>query len=158
MTSYHLAWAVFLTYDHKKEILILEISDTFKDKYHLDQKTMMLEERDIKSFIHKYDYKKFEYFSMQQLKTFDTELKFRFDAHKPYIKTQAICQKTHHGFECVLIEEKVLFETKRSLSKVYQHDMDIEFLEKQDVKDHMKEGSLSKMKHQLHTFFERRMI
>lgn len=158
MKSYHLAWAFFLKYDHQQKRLVLDLSDTFKEKHNIDLSTLMFEAENLKECIHKYDYRKLSYFSEQPLKSFDTELRFRFHQHKPYIRTHAICQAVLHGFECVLIEEKVLFETKRSLSKGYIEDIELDFLEKQDVKEHIAQASMRKMKDQLHTFFERRMI
>jgi len=158
MKSYHLAWAFFLTYDHRKQRLELKLSETFQEKHHMNQASLIFEHETLKACIHKYDYRKLAYFSEGHSKTFDTQLRFKLKKDKTYLKTQAICQALPHGFECVLIEEKVLFETSKSLSKSHKEDIELEFLAHHDVKNMIEHGSLIKMKHQLNTFFERQTI
>ncbi len=130
MSSLSVPWLSYITYDHVKDRLLIYRSDQTKHDEKRDD-PIVIDGEMIRDIIHKYDYRKLIYFSQNPLvQPFDTMLRFRWNAHSPYLRTQAICQSHTQGFHCVLIEDKMihmlypswLHEKEFSLAMVFEQD------------------------------------
>ena len=137
LNALFMPWAFYMKYDTHQKQMTLELSHQMLSKLHVSFDELILENEDIKSFVHKYDYRKLEYFG--HLKTdgpFDTTFRFKSFDGKSYLRTHAICQKSSEGFSCVLFEDQVLNQlgiTYKNIIKQDQHvqiELDEQELEK----------------------------
>ena len=116
MMQYQVPWIFHMCYDQKKREMKVLYSNQFANDNHINQNVMTLDDNQIKLFIHKYDYRKLDYFISQVLPNpFDTLLRFSIPNQKTYIRTQAVCHVEHQNLMCVLFEEKAIF-TLQSIS------------------------------------------
>lgn len=111
MQTFDIPWISYFIYDHTKDCLMIYLSDREKEKTPLLHDPITIEGDKIKEFIHKYDYRKLMYFSQHPLiQPFDTLLRMRWHTDMSFIRTQAICQSNPKGFNCVLVEDRVLHQ------------------------------------------------
>jgi len=114
MMQYQVPWIFHLSYDHKKREMKIMFSNQFAQDNHMDSNTMSLDDDQIKLFIHKYDYRKLEYFVSQVLPNpFDTLMRFSIPSQKTYIRTQAVCHVEQQHLMCVLFDEKTIFTLQK---------------------------------------------
>ena len=114
MMQYQVPWIFHMSYDHKKRDMKIMFSNQFVLDNHIDSSTLTLDDDQIKSFIHKYDYRKLEYFVSQELPNpFDTFMRFSIPNQKTYIRTQAVCHVDRKVLMCVLFEEKTIFTLQK---------------------------------------------
>jgi hypothetical protein len=114
MMQYQVPWIFHMSYDHKKRDMKIMFSNQFVLDNHIDSSTLTLDDDQIKSFIHKYDYRKLEYFVAQELPNpFDTLMRFSIPNQKTYIRTQAVCHVDRKVLMCVLFEEKDIFSLQK---------------------------------------------
>ena len=114
MMQYQVPWIFHLSYDHKKREMKIMFSNQFAQDNHMDSNAMSLDDDQIKSFIHKYDYRKLEYFVSQVLPNpFDTLMRFSIPNQKTYIRTQAVCHVEQKHLMCVLFDEKTIFTLQK---------------------------------------------
>ena len=118
MDTVNIRWAFYLSYNHLLEELILHPSEICRQNY-MTEHEIRLNLDQMKLWIHKYDFRKFNYFAKQSFKQpFDTTIRIKCEQIKGYLRTQAICQTTPEGFKCVLIEDKLFHQ----LSKTWNLD------------------------------------
>jgi hypothetical protein len=114
MMQYQVPWIFHLSYDHKKREMNIMFSNQFAQDNHMDSNAMSLDDDQIKLFIHKYDYRKLEYFVSQVLPNpFDTLMRFSIPNQKTYIRTQAVCHVEQQHLMCVLFDEKTIFTLQK---------------------------------------------
>lgn len=118
MQRYELHWLFHLTYNKKTKEAIFKPSNYFKEIDSLVSESFVMDDQLIKHYIHKYDYRKLEYFSNMQMKgNFDTLLRFKTQDGKQYYRTQAVCHTTKDGFECLHFKEIEVFKLTRDIMK-----------------------------------------
>jgi hypothetical protein len=118
MQHYELQWLFHLKYNQKLKQASIKSSKYFQEKENLPTDEFLLDDEMIKKFLHKYDYKKFIYFSSKQIKgVFDTLLRFKVNDHKQYLRTHAVCNTTKDGFECLHFTELDVVKLKREIIK-----------------------------------------
>jgi len=114
MMQYQVPWIFHLSYNHKKREMKIMFSNQFVLDNHMDSNVMTLDDVQTKMFIHKYDYRKLEYFVSQELPNpFDTLMRFSIPKQKTYIRTQAVCHVEQQHLMCVLFDEKTIFTLQR---------------------------------------------
>jgi hypothetical protein len=124
MSIYQVPWLLYSKYDNQQKKMIIHMSNHMKSKINSETDTLFLNFDEIIDFIHKYDYRKLNYFSSHPThSTFDTLIRFKFDNLKQPIKTHAVCQNTPHGFECIHVEEIDVIKTKRFLKNEQFNDL-----------------------------------
>jgi hypothetical protein len=112
----NITWAFYLAYNHLKGELFLRSSNACQTD-HETPSEINLNLGQMKSIIHKYDFRKFQYFSERLFKEpFDTMLRLKCENTQEYIRTQAICESTSNGFHCVLIEDRRYHELSKKLA------------------------------------------
>jgi hypothetical protein len=110
MMQYQVPWIFHMSYDHKKRDMKIMFSNQFVLDNHIESSIMILDDDQIKRFIHKYDYRKLEYFVSQELPNpFDTFMRFSIPNQKTYIRTQAVCHLDRQLLRCVMFDEKTIF-------------------------------------------------
>lgn len=114
MMQYQVPWIFHLSYNHSKREMTIMYSSKFALDNHMESTMMSLDDQQIKEFIHKYDYRKLDYFVSQVLPNpFDTLMRFTLPNQKTYIRTQAVCHVEHQHLLCVLFEEKTIFSLQK---------------------------------------------
>lgn len=110
MTSFSMSWAFVMNYDHHKQTMNIQCSESFQVLLEFDALQVTLNHDDLMKCVHMYDYRKLSYFSNADLKsTFDTLIRIRLQPQGPYIRTIAVCNQTDSGFSCMhMIEAEVL--------------------------------------------------
>jgi hypothetical protein len=117
MQNYELQWLFHLKYNRKLKQASIKSSKHFQETEKLE-KELVLDDEMIKQFLHKYDYRKFIYFSSKQIKgTFDTLLRFKIKDQKQYLRTHAVCVTTKDGFECLHFTELDVVKLTREIIK-----------------------------------------
>jgi len=116
-------WAFYMKYNRKHKSLTLDLSKHMSHKLHMPMGEMTLNHQEIKHFIHKYDYRKLDYFSIMPIEgPFDTTLRFKDLDQKTYMRTHAVCQKDPSGFHCILFDDKDVHD----MTLFYKQIKDIE--------------------------------
>ncbi len=115
MKTLNVTWDFYLIYNHHKGELFLFPSHACQSNHDAPSE-IILNTAKMKLWIHKYDYRKFQYFAEQSLKQpFDTMLRLKCEKAKDYMRTQAICQSTPDGFHCVLIDDRRYHELSKKM-------------------------------------------
>ncbi len=115
MQTLNVSWDFYLVYNHHKGELFLHPSHACQTNHDAPNEIILNSEQ-MRLWIHKYDYRKFQYFSEQSLKQpFDTMIRLRCEKTNDYIRTQAICQSTSDGFHCVLIDDRRYHELSKKM-------------------------------------------
>ncbi|MDX9690932.1 MAG: hypothetical protein RBT45_00655 [Acholeplasmataceae bacterium] len=118
MLDYNLSWIFYFQFNQKEESAKAFFSKKYQEKYELPNQLYELDQEHLRAFVHKYDYRKLEYFSKNEVKGyFDTLLRFKISTQKGYLRTQAICHSTKEGFTCMLFHDKELMKLQHTIGK-----------------------------------------
>lgn len=113
MNSSILNWAFFLDYKTDKCALNFKFSPWFIQEHQLPFKELTILEEDIIQIIHRYDYRKLDYFVNVKIDyVFDTLMRFNFTKGKYPLRTLAVCHINESGLSCVNFEESQLLKVK----------------------------------------------
>ncbi|MFH0767141.1 MAG: hypothetical protein ABII85_03830 [Bacillota bacterium] len=118
MQSFILNWAFLLIYDKNDIAMNIKFSNQFIEDYQLSYRELMLVEKEIASYLHRYDYKKLEYFSnIETPLVFDTLMRFKFKKCKHSLRTIAICSVQENGLSCINFLESKVMNVRRLIRK-----------------------------------------
>ncbi len=124
LAQYKIPWAFYMKYNLRQKTMTIHLSKDMMTKCELPLEMLNLDDTEIKEFIHRYDYRKLDYFSTHPIQgIFDTTFSLKTTHGKNYLKTKAICQKTTYGISCLLIEDIHIHKMKvsfKQLSKTEQ--------------------------------------
>lgn len=113
METAHLNWAFLLEYQKDHSTLTLRFSPAYVENHQLPYQELTFNEKDISEFIHRYDYRKLDYFVKVKIDhVFDTLMRFNFKKSKYPLRTLAVCHLNEDGMTCVNFEEIDLIELK----------------------------------------------
>lgn len=114
MQSYEINWAFLLDYDKESGNLDVKFSNKFIEDYQLENTTISLSNHEIYTFLHRYDFRKLDYFCQSDIQeTFDTLMRFTINKNKYPLRTIAICKLNNHGMSCINFEESKLFKLRK---------------------------------------------
>jgi len=158
MIDYNLSWIFYFQYNQKNASAKAFFSKTYEKRFSLDKQLFLYDDDELKSFIHKYDYRKLSYFSNADVKGyFDTKFRFSIHHHKGYIRTQAICQTTKEGFSCLLFNEKDLVKMQHFISKhgIYPTSSSMSIIDLEHVKEESIAIPIQQVKRQIVELLDR---
>ncbi len=116
MTSFSMPWAFVMNYDHHKQTMNIQCSQSFQQLLEFNNEHVTLNSDDLIKCVHMYDYRKLSYFSNAELKsTFDTLIRIRLEPQGPYLRTIAVCNQTHAGFSCVHMMEVDVLKMRHTM-------------------------------------------
>jgi len=114
MQLYTLNCSFLLNYDTEQVSLDISFSDQFTKKYELSYDELSLIEKEITHFLHRYDYRKLNYFVEAGIaEVFDTLMRFTFKKSKYPLRTVAVCKVTKKGLSCVHFEESNIVQLRK---------------------------------------------
>jgi hypothetical protein len=114
MQPYTLNCSFLLNYDTEQVSLDISFSDQFTKKYELSYDELSLIEKEITHFLHRYDYRKLNYFVEAGIaEVFDTLMRFTFKKSKYPLRTVAVCKVTKKGLSCVHFEESNIVQLRK---------------------------------------------
>lgn len=116
--EYQIPWVLHMNYDRKKREMTVIFSNHYAHTMQMDSTPFILNDNQIKEFVHKYDYRKLEYFTTASIDCpFDTLMRFKKPNQKDYIRTHAVCYLEHKNLYCIHFEEKDVFDFRRKAVK-----------------------------------------
>ena len=158
MIDYNLSWIFYFQYNHKNVSATAFFSKKYQDEFTLDYHMKTLNEDDLKVFIHKYDYRKLGYFAQHNMKNyFDTLLRFKIENQKGYLRTQAICHPTKHGFSCMIFKEKDVVKMQHQIgkTKIFPSTSSMKILDHDEIKALSESIQLSQIKRHIVDLLDR---
>ncbi|PKK97064.1 MAG: hypothetical protein CVV58_03185 [Tenericutes bacterium HGW-Tenericutes-3] len=115
MQSYSLSCSFTLDYNVEQVTLDLHFSKQFALKYKMTSDQLSLIETEITKFLHRYDYRKLNYFYETGItEVFDTLMRFTFRKCKYPLRTVAVCKVTKTGLKCAHFEEVTIVKLRKS--------------------------------------------
>jgi len=119
----HLNWAFSLEYNKDHTSLTVKFSPKYKNDQQLPYSELTFSQDDIAEFIHRYDYRKLDYFIQVKIDhVFDTLMRFNFKKGKYPLRTLAVCHINAEGLTCVNFEEIDMIELKNEYQKQQNND------------------------------------
>jgi len=153
MQPYTLNCSFILDYNMEQIALDINFSKQFVAQYNLSFEELSLIEKEITIFLHRYDYRKLNYFVETGIsEVFDTLMRFTFKKCKYPLRTVAVCKVTKKGLRCAHFEESKIVQLRKlkrsdlsvKLLKYVNIDNEIEVLSRQhtfvnEIKAHLVE-------------------
>ncbi|GEM_PF-958270 len=116
-----LNWAFLLEYNKDNTSLTLQFSPWFIDQHQLLFEELTFDEKDIIQIIHRYDYRKLDYFvNVKMDQVFDTLMRFNLTKGKFPFRTLAVCHLNENGLSCVNFEEEPLLQLKKQFRQQHK--------------------------------------
>ncbi len=115
MQAYSLNCAFLLEYNTKQITLNINLSKQFVEKNKLKYTELALTNNELSKFVHRYDYRKLDYFVESEISgIFDTLMRFTLKKCKYPLRTVAICKVTNNGLKCAHFEESKIVQLRNS--------------------------------------------
>lgn len=114
--TYTLSWLFYFDYHTKKRLSHIQFSSYAVKRFSLKQQILDADDDTLRQLVHRYDYRKIEYFAEELLETFDTTIRFLVPNSKKMVRLKAVCKSHKDGFSCLMYDEYDLFKLQQKMN------------------------------------------